>query len=600
MKPPVPYRGDEPYIFISYSHKDSRKVWPVIEQMQADGYRVWYDEGIDPGTEWDENIAAHVKNCSFFIAFMSENYLASDNCKDELNYSRDLDKQQLIIYLDKVELPPALAMRIGRHQAIMQYGLKEEDFYDKLYDAQGIELQHKDNKAPKIALERPQEVHVQTANDKKNILPLVLIAALLISAIIGGMMWFKGRGDSAETSGGNTENAQMNDTTTAAEGELKQITNVDLYDDDNLNVKALGMEKDSRYVTWNLAVQNKRDADMFLYTCTTYVNGSEFDPDWTGTLPAKEISHITVQFPIEKMEKYFIDPDNITVIETWLSGRLLDDSASIDTKTFAYYPYGEENVKMAEYVPAEDDFIILDNAEFTVAARRSEKYDETNYSGYWFPEFIVVNKTDSRKEYSVEKDNVNGYSTEFHILGTSDPHTICYNEGFYDDVRLVTEEFGKTYLYRGEFYIGEPSESWNEGDVTYPFEIYPEGEEAAKALNDREITPEQVIYEDESMIFAYLGSQSTNAGSTDIFYARNISDRTLEATVQTTRDGEAYPNTPEVILQPGDEAIFAADYLSNYIGRGDTAETTILYWDYGTSIGGSLWEEFTVELYEID
>ena len=102
------------------------------------------------------------------------------------------------------------------------------------------------------------------------------------------------------------------------------------------------------------------------------------------------------------------------------------------------------------------------------------------------------------------------------------------------------------------------------------------------------------------MIFAYLGSQSTNAGSTDIFYARNISDRTLEATVQTTRDGEAYPNTPEVILQPGDEAIFAADYLSNYIGRGDTAETTILYWDYGTSIGGSLWEEFTVELYEID
>ena len=40
MKPPVPYRGNEPYIFISYSHKDSRKVWPVIEQMQADGYRV--------------------------------------------------------------------------------------------------------------------------------------------------------------------------------------------------------------------------------------------------------------------------------------------------------------------------------------------------------------------------------------------------------------------------------------------------------------------------------------------------------------------------------------------------------------------------------
>ena len=70
MNPPVPYRGDQPYIFISYSHKDSRKVWPVIEQMQADGYRVWYDEGIDPGTEWDENIAAHVTGCDYFIAFI--------------------------------------------------------------------------------------------------------------------------------------------------------------------------------------------------------------------------------------------------------------------------------------------------------------------------------------------------------------------------------------------------------------------------------------------------------------------------------------------------------------------------------------------------
>ena len=66
MERPIPYRGEEAYIFVSYAHKDSYRVWPIVARLQLDGYRVWYDEGIDPGTEWDENIASHVKNCGYF------------------------------------------------------------------------------------------------------------------------------------------------------------------------------------------------------------------------------------------------------------------------------------------------------------------------------------------------------------------------------------------------------------------------------------------------------------------------------------------------------------------------------------------------------
>ena len=83
----IPYKGNEPYIFISYAHKDGVAVRAVLERMQRDGYRVWFDEGIDPGTEWDEVIASHVETCGYFLAFVSENYLASENCKDELNYA---------------------------------------------------------------------------------------------------------------------------------------------------------------------------------------------------------------------------------------------------------------------------------------------------------------------------------------------------------------------------------------------------------------------------------------------------------------------------------------------------------------------------------
>ena len=36
----VPYEGNEPYIFLSYCHKDQAKVYPIFEQMAFDGYRL--------------------------------------------------------------------------------------------------------------------------------------------------------------------------------------------------------------------------------------------------------------------------------------------------------------------------------------------------------------------------------------------------------------------------------------------------------------------------------------------------------------------------------------------------------------------------------
>lgn len=35
-----PYNGDEPYIFISYAHKDNAVVLPILERMVTDGYRI--------------------------------------------------------------------------------------------------------------------------------------------------------------------------------------------------------------------------------------------------------------------------------------------------------------------------------------------------------------------------------------------------------------------------------------------------------------------------------------------------------------------------------------------------------------------------------
>lgn len=144
QKPDKPYDGKEPHIFISYSHKDMQKVFEVICELQKQGFRVWYDEGIDPASEWDENIAGHINKCSYFIAFLSPNYVSSQNCRDEVSYARDLSKERLLVYLEDTRLPAGMAMRLMRLQAIHKYKYKTSiEFYDKLFSAKGIDVAKK-------------------------------------------------------------------------------------------------------------------------------------------------------------------------------------------------------------------------------------------------------------------------------------------------------------------------------------------------------------------------------------------------------------------------------------------------------------------------
>lgn len=136
MRKIIPYNGTEKYIFISYAHRDAEQVFKIVEQLAAAGCRIWYDEGIEPGTEWDENIAEHIKKCDGMLAFISQNYIDSKNCRDELNFARDEEKDHLLVYLEDVKLRAGMAMRMNRQQAVFSHTYSREgDFYEKLMKA---------------------------------------------------------------------------------------------------------------------------------------------------------------------------------------------------------------------------------------------------------------------------------------------------------------------------------------------------------------------------------------------------------------------------------------------------------------------------------
>lgn len=141
MERPFAYNGVEPYIFVSYSHRNCDRVWPIIERLEKDGYRVWYDDGISPGTEWDVNIADHITHCGYFFALITKEYLKSDNCRDELNFVRELKKTLLLVYLEDIELPAEMKMRLGRLQAVQWFAYAdEESAYAKLYSTAGLDV----------------------------------------------------------------------------------------------------------------------------------------------------------------------------------------------------------------------------------------------------------------------------------------------------------------------------------------------------------------------------------------------------------------------------------------------------------------------------
>ncbi len=132
-----PYEGDEKYIFVSYCHNDKAAVFPVIERMAAEGYNIWYDEGINPGSEWPEIIANHLNNCAVCIAFISSNSVNSHNCKREVNFALLKKKTLITVVLEETELSLGMEMQLSVTQAIFKYKLtSDEAFFKKLYEAE--------------------------------------------------------------------------------------------------------------------------------------------------------------------------------------------------------------------------------------------------------------------------------------------------------------------------------------------------------------------------------------------------------------------------------------------------------------------------------
>ena len=126
---PVAYEGAEPYIFVSYAHRDSEQVFEVLNELDRRGYRLWYDDGIAPGSEWPEDIAQHLDGAALVLAFITNNSMASRNCRREINFSLSREKPFLSVVLEPTEMPLGMEMQLSAQQSIVRYNYDSWDAF---------------------------------------------------------------------------------------------------------------------------------------------------------------------------------------------------------------------------------------------------------------------------------------------------------------------------------------------------------------------------------------------------------------------------------------------------------------------------------------
>ncbi len=107
------YTGKEPYLFVSYSHRDTAKVYSILDALYDRKYRLWYDESCETGNDFRDELRQRIEDCEAVLLFVSEASMASPFCGMEIIVARENGKRLYPIFLDNAAVPPAFQILLA-------------------------------------------------------------------------------------------------------------------------------------------------------------------------------------------------------------------------------------------------------------------------------------------------------------------------------------------------------------------------------------------------------------------------------------------------------------------------------------------------------
>lgn len=104
------YEGNEPYVFVSYSHRDEETVYPILDLLYDRRFRIWYDESCETGNDFRQELRSKIEGAEAILLFVSANSMGSRFCGMEVIVARENNKRIFPVFLEEGVVPPAFDM----------------------------------------------------------------------------------------------------------------------------------------------------------------------------------------------------------------------------------------------------------------------------------------------------------------------------------------------------------------------------------------------------------------------------------------------------------------------------------------------------------
>lgn len=87
-------------VFISYARKDKDEVYPIVDELERNGFDCWIDkEGIESGSVFKKVIISAINECEVFVYMFSKNAFDSEWVDKEYDHARAKKKHIIPVML---------------------------------------------------------------------------------------------------------------------------------------------------------------------------------------------------------------------------------------------------------------------------------------------------------------------------------------------------------------------------------------------------------------------------------------------------------------------------------------------------------------------
>ena len=150
----LPEAHRENYYFVSYSHKDYKKVIKDILLLEANGVNIWYDCDMHIGENWEEIAETYITKyqCKGIIFYLSENSIASSACNKEVQYVLENNKQffSINIPLEDGKMRSGHSMLLTLKEQGLAVSDKLISSFEKVFSDKNLYLSYDDSIQRKI------------------------------------------------------------------------------------------------------------------------------------------------------------------------------------------------------------------------------------------------------------------------------------------------------------------------------------------------------------------------------------------------------------------------------------------------------------------